>query len=104
MNKRHHRYPSLISLEHIESLSLISKTATHWHIGAAATLTDVGDVLAGEYPALDQMLRLFASKQIRHRATLGGNLVTASPIADAPPVLLALDASVVLTSLSGERI
>ena len=104
INKRHTRYSDLISLDYIEALHLISKSETRWQIGAAAALTDIGLELAGEYPALDQMLRLFASKQIRHRATLGGNLVTASPIGDAPPVLLALDASVTLTSLAGERV
>ncbi|MFZ0166106.1 MAG: FAD binding domain-containing protein, partial [Trebonia sp.] len=39
---------------------------------------------------------------IRNGATLGGNLGTASPIGDAPPVLLALDASLVLASVTGE--
>ena len=82
------------------ALHAIEKTDTHWKIGAAAPLTDIEETLAGEYPVIDQVLRLFASRQIRHRATLGGNLVTASPIGDTPPVLLALDASVVLTSLT----
>ena len=45
----------------------------------------------------------FASRLIRNGATLGGNLGTASPIGDAPPVLLALDASLVLASSQGER-
>ena len=38
-----------------------------------------------------------------HGATLGGNLGTGSPIGDAAPVLLALDASVVLASTDGDR-
>ncbi|MEM9079244.1 MAG: xanthine dehydrogenase molybdopterin binding subunit [Verrucomicrobiota bacterium] len=75
----------------------------YWHLGAAAPLTDIEEALANEIPAITQMLRLFASRQIRHRATLGGNLVTASPIGDSAPVLLALDASVVLESLRGQR-
>ena len=53
---------------------------------------------------LDQLLPLFSSRLIRNRATLGGNLVTASPIGDAPPVLLALDAAVALASAAGRRI
>ena len=44
------------------------------------------------------MFPQFASRLIRNGATLGGNLGTASPIGDAPPVLLALDASLVLAS------
>jgi xanthine dehydrogenase small subunit len=45
----------------------------------------------------------FASRLIRNGATLGGNLGTGSPIGDAPPALLALDASLVLVSRDGER-
>jgi xanthine dehydrogenase molybdopterin binding subunit len=49
------------------------------------------------------MLSVFGSRQIRNRATLGGNLATASPIGDSPPVLLALEAKAVLASATGER-
>lgn len=103
IHKRHTRFSSLISLDAVAELKSISNSPSDWRIGAAVALTDLEKILAGEYPALDQMLRLFASRQIRHRATLGGNLVTASPIGDTAPVLLALDASVTLTSLTSER-
>ena len=98
INKRHTRYPALISLENVVEIQQLRSTDTHWHIGAGVPLTDVAAALAGEFPALQSMLRLFASRQIRHRATLGGNLVTASPIGDAAPVLLALDAGLTYAS------
>lgn len=101
INKRHRRYPALISLEHIPELRQISASTTHWRLGAAAPLTEIEAALGAEFPAVRAMLRWFASRQIRHRATLGGNLVTASPIGDAAPVLLALDASVTLQAVGG---
>ena len=55
-----------------------------------------GELLAEVFP-------LFASRLIRNAATLGGNLGTASPIGDAAPALLALDATLVLASSDGER-
>ena len=76
---------------------------TEWAIGAAATLTRIDDALGDEYPDLREMLLVFGSRQIRNRATMGGNLVTASPIGDSAPVLLALEAKVVLVSAQGER-
>jgi xanthine dehydrogenase large subunit len=103
INKFFREFPILISTEAVPELGEIASTATHWKIGGAATLTRVEEKLAGEYPAMAQMLRLFASRQIRNRATLGGNLVTASPIGDSAPVLLSLDTQVVLKSRDAER-
>jgi xanthine dehydrogenase molybdopterin binding subunit/xanthine dehydrogenase small subunit len=103
MNKRHYRPTCLISLDGIDALKEISKTSSHWILGASAPLTDVESALAGKFPMIDHLMRLFASRQIRHRATLGGNLVTASPIGDSAPVLLALDASVRLESHTETR-
>jgi len=103
VNKKFKRFPVLISTEGVEELTRIHATATEWRIGAAATLTAIEETLAAEFPSLAKMLGVFASRQIRNRATLGGNLVTASPIGDSAPVLLSLDASVVLASTLGER-
>ena len=72
-------------------------------IGAALTLTEVERRLDGRLPLLAALMPQFASPLIRNGATLGGNLGTGSPIGDAPPVLLALEASVVLASTDGER-
>ena len=103
LNKKFRKFPILISTEGVPELTRITCTAAEWRIGAAATLTAIEETVAQEYPAMAKMLAVFASRQIRNRATLGGNLVTASPIGDSAPVLLTLDASVVLASTLGER-
>ena len=43
------------------------------------------------------------NEQVRNRATLGGNLCTASPAADSAPALLTLEANVVIRGAAGER-
>ncbi|MDO8541341.1 MAG: xanthine dehydrogenase small subunit [Opitutaceae bacterium] len=103
LNKKSKKFPALISTEGVPELTQITASESEWRIGAAATLTLIEEALAGEFPSVGKMLAVFASRQIRNRATLGGNLVTASPIGDSAPVLLTLDASVVLASTLGAR-
>src|SRR5207248_1801072 len=94
------KFSTLISVEAVPELTEIKSTDSEWHMGAAVTLTQIEEKMADEFPALGRMLRVFGSRQIRNRATMGGNLVTASPIGDSAPVLLAFDAKVVLASLT----
>jgi xanthine dehydrogenase molybdopterin binding subunit/xanthine dehydrogenase small subunit len=96
ITKRYQKFPTFISVEAVPELKKIESTDSEWHIGAAVTLTEIEEKMAGEFPALGRMLRVFGSRQIRNRATMGGNIVTASPIGDSAPVLLALDAKVAL--------
>lgn len=103
ITKKFKPFPALISVEAVPELTGISSSGAEWRIGAAATLTAIEEAVAWEYPSLAKMLAVFAGRQIRNRATLGGNLVTASPIGDSAPVLLTLDAKVVLASMEGER-
>ncbi|MGH8029774.1 MAG: xanthine dehydrogenase small subunit, partial [Arenimonas sp.] len=72
-------------------------------IGAGVPLERLRRDAAGLFPSLDTMLEWFAGRQVRNRATLGGNLGTASPIGDLLPVLLALDASIELRGPRGSR-
>ena len=75
-----------------------------WSIGAATTWSDV---LRADLPplfdALKQAAREVGGVQIQNAGTVAGNLCNASPAADGTPVLMALDAEVVLRSASGER-
>jgi xanthine dehydrogenase molybdopterin binding subunit/xanthine dehydrogenase small subunit len=103
VTKKFKSFPLLVSAESVPELTGIVKTGPAWRVGAAATLTAVEEALGGEYPSVLKMLKVFASRQIRNRATLGGNLATASPIGDSAPVLLSLDADLVLASSSAER-
>jgi xanthine dehydrogenase large subunit len=104
VTKKFKPFPFLVSTDAVPELARIVKTDEHWRIGASATLTAVEDIVGPEFPSLAKMIRVFAARQIRNRATLGGNLATASPIGDSPPVLLSLDAQLVLASASSERI
>jgi xanthine dehydrogenase large subunit len=102
-NKKFRAFPCLVSTEAVPELTGLRRTPEAWRLGAAASLTAVEEALAGEFPSLAKMLRVFASRQIRNRATLGGNLATASPIGDSAPVLLTLGAGLVLAAEDGER-
>ena len=106
LNIRHARAALTIGIERIEELREFSVSADRIDIGAALSLSEIEARLDGSrvrVPLLDELFPQFASRLIRNGATLGGNLGTASPIGDAPPVLLALDASLVLASSQGER-
>jgi xanthine dehydrogenase/oxidase len=50
--------------------------------------------------AIRQMLSWFASNQIRNVASIGGNIVTASPISDLNPLLIACGAILQINSFS----
>jgi carbon-monoxide dehydrogenase medium subunit len=65
-------------------------------IGALAKLhtIETSPVVQKEYPAIAAAAHYVASKQIRCKGTMAGNICNASPSADTAPILLALDAQV----------
>ena len=81
----------------------ISQDKEQITIGAAATYAEAMPALIAAYPALKAYLSRLGSRQIRSLGTIGGNIGTASPIGDMPPVLLALEASLKLASVRGAR-
>ena len=103
LNIRHSRAALTIGVDRIEELREFCFGADRIDLGAALSLSEIEARLGGRVPLLAELFPQFASRLIRNGATLGGNLGTASPIGDAPPALLALDASLVLASVEGER-
>lgn len=93
-NLRHRRWRHLVSVEAIDELQIFEDGPDAIRIGAGLPLSDVGARWAHAPDAVRDWLTSFASPLIRNRATLGGNLATASPIGDSAPLFLALDASV----------
>lgn len=75
-------------------------------IGAACTFYQIRQDPAVQQhaPILSQVAATIGSWHVQNRATIGGNIVTASPAGDSLPVLLSLDAELVLASRRGERV
>ncbi len=102
-------YPRLISpSDSIRELFGFGIDDTSVRIGACCPLSTIQHEceISGADPALTRtlmpmhdMLRWFASTQIRNVVCLGGNLVTASPISDMNPMLPSMGATLVLSSL-----
>ncbi len=93
----------LVSIEAISSLRGIAREGDGFRVGAATVLADLEGWSETHAVLLFRMLRWFASRQIKNRATIGGNLCNASPIGDLAPVLLAHGAVLRLASALGER-
>lgn len=102
-NSRQTEWPNLISLEGVEELNTITAADDYWEIGAAVSLTRISEAIGRECPSFNKILRRFASRPIRNRATLGGYFATAWPAGQITPLFIALDARVMLLSDEGER-
>ena len=90
---------ALVSLKEIRELREIAYVPGRGVvIGARATQNGLvrSPVLQERYPAVCETAHSMANNQIRNRGTLGGNLVSAVPSADLPPILIALQAKVTL--------
>lgn len=103
VNIRGRRAPFVVAIDQLDELRGLTETDEYVEIGAALPLSDVERRLGGRVPLLAKLFPQFASRLIRNRGTIGGNLGTGSPIGDTPPALLALDARLVLASADGER-
>jgi len=106
VNFNHRKPEAVIALRRVSELRTWSIDLENnvVNIGAGVPYAEMehGE-LARVLPCLAEAARTVGSPQIRAAGTLGGNLGTCSPAGDGLPVLSALDATVTLSSLNGER-
>ncbi|MEO8595011.1 MAG: FAD binding domain-containing protein [Candidatus Solibacter sp.] len=102
-NLRGRRFTQVISVEAIPELRVFRESAQEVVLGAGLTLSEIEALWTCAPPIAREWFPLFASPLIRNRATLGGNLATASPVGDGAPMLLSLDARVNLAGVGGWR-
>ena len=100
-----HRMDRVIDLLGVPELRGIQEIENGLEIGATTPFSEIrrSAAVRASFPALADAAGQIGGWQIQNRATLGGNLANASPAGDSLPVLLALDATVVLASVRGLR-
>ena len=103
ITKLHRDVATFISTSRVPELQTVSEDGAMLRIGAAVTWSDLEDVIGRHYPDFGELLRRFASVQVRNVATIGGNIANGSPIGDGPPALIALGARVVLRKGAASR-
>jgi xanthine dehydrogenase small subunit len=86
----------IIWLGRVKDLDTVADDAAQVTFGAGVTHAAALPHLAAIDPDLGEMMRRFASQQVRNMGTIGGNIANGSPIGDTPPALIALGAALVL--------
>jgi len=95
---------NIISLNSVKELKFIKERNGNIEVGAAISLTEFESFIKKYYPDFNAILKRYGSVQIRNIGTIAGNIATASPIGDTLPLLLSLDAKVVLQKISKKTI
>lgn len=89
----------IIDIKHVPGLEYIEYDEKEGlKIGALTKLYDIqtSELVKEKNPAVAQAAKYVASTQIRQKGTMVGNVVNASPSADTPPILIAMDADIVV--------
>ncbi len=96
---------TLLDIAQVESLHGIQIEGSHLEIGAATIESDImqSSFVGKHVPLLASVMSQLGSVQIRNRGTLGGNIVNASPAADAAIPLLLYDTEIQIVSQESER-
>jgi carbon-monoxide dehydrogenase medium subunit len=96
---------AVVDVKELPGMREIRETPEGLLIGAAVRMNELirSPLLKGGWSVLAESAAVMGNEQVRNRATLGGNLCTASPGADTPPALLALEAQVVICGPTASR-
>ena len=96
----------LVDMRDIGGLDGIAETDAELRIGARATHRQIheNDIIAERYPGMRELAGHIGDPQVRNWGTIGGSIAHADPASDWPAMLLALGATVVCRSQSGERL
>lgn len=91
------KLPGIRKVEYVSNRGVV--------IGAASSHNDLvfSEVINERHPSVANAAASMAANQIRHVGTVGGNIASAVPSADLPPILIALKASVKIVGPAGER-
>ena len=75
------------------------------YVGAGVTIEQFKNskIIREHFPTLSSQLDLFASLPIRNSATVGGNIVNASPIGDSTIIFLALNSDIIINANNNKR-
>ncbi len=95
---------NIISLNSIKELKFIKEKNGNIQVGAGISLIKFEQYVKKYYPDFNSILKRYGSVQIRNVGTIAGNIATASPIGDTLPLLLSLDAKVVLQKNSKQTV
>ncbi|MBQ4051401.1 MAG: FAD binding domain-containing protein [Oscillospiraceae bacterium] len=106
VNRKHGKFldKDYVSLDKLQELKQVTKKADGWHVGSMVNFACAEKLEIPGAACLAMAAAEVGAPQIRNRGTVGGNIVSASPAADSVPALMALDAKVMLRSVSGERV
>jgi xanthine dehydrogenase small subunit len=95
---------NIIYLNSIDELNYIKENYKYIEVGATTPLRQFEVFIKKYYSDFNIILKRYGSVQIRNVATMAGNIATASPIGDSLPLLLSLDASIVVESFNKKTI
>jgi CO/xanthine dehydrogenase FAD-binding subunit len=96
----------VIDVKGVHEIDGLAISGDEFSIGALTCIRtlETSPSILEKVPLLAQAAAKLGSVQVRHRATVGGNLCNASPSADMAPALLALDAQAVTFGKEGKRV